>query len=59
LTEFQEPVLIYSRIRSLRYRNLTVMRKRKLPYVLRFIRYALKCMWYYVLFPIRYDEPEN
>ena len=34
------------------------MRKNKLPYIIRYIRYLIKCLWYYVLFPIGIEQDE-
>ena len=32
--------------------------KQKKPYLIRLIYYYLKCLWYYVLFPIGIEEDE-
>ena len=34
------------------------MKKKKLPYFIRLIRYWFKCLWYYVLFPISAEEDD-
>jgi len=34
------------------------MRRNKTPYILRYIRYLFKCLWYYVLFPIGIEQDE-
>ena len=33
-------------------------KKKKLPYLFRLIRYWLKCLWYYVLFPLGAKEDD-
>ncbi len=35
-----------------------IMRKKKLPYWLRYIRYLLNSLWYQVLFPIGEEQDE-
>ena len=34
------------------------MKRKKLPYFIRLIRYWFKCLWYYVLFPLGAEEDE-
>jgi len=32
--------------------------KKKKPYIFRLLRYYIKCVWYYVLFPLGDEESE-
>ena len=34
------------------------MNKKKLPYVIRLVRYWFNCLWYYVLFPLGAEEDD-
>ena len=34
------------------------MKRKKLPYFIRLIRYWFNCLWYYVLFPLGAEEDE-
>lgn len=38
--------------------NLHLMKRKKLPYIIRLIRHYLNCLWYHLLFPLGTDEDE-